>query len=708
MQIFELASFPIDQIRDRSALAQEIGAWFADRPWPSRLLAYSRRSDLGPARRRAERRLQTIASGQAGGPQSWAVPWLRDALRFYQALDQQHLRSAQYLLLTWEPPGVSQAALLPTVRRSFQRAPRLIEHVPPPILCDYREHDGILQAERPGAPFLACMLSYEMRGSIDLDALHALMSVPYDLALALDVQTRPQARVLARSERAYMAARAASSDWRQKDARAERQLADAEQALHELVHQNLHDIQVGVLVAGETRAELEAHLADVAGLLGSRLKLFRPLGVQGEALRLWSATPAAQIDIPWKRRNVFSHGVGCLAGLVTYHRASGTNGLLWGVDGQRLAPLMLDLFADRKAAHMVVLGKTGYGKTYFLNTMALRAAALEGYRVIMIDAFENAARVRRAARSGAQERWLTLETPINILDRVFDDEGWLAPQIEHVISQLGLLMGTLGLSAANQKVLVPRLFRPEERGVLDRALTQLYERSAAVSSEHSLQLAELVAVLDALGEPEARQIADTLNAMLRGSRERSAPLNAFGQRFNASTGMRWSFDSPITCYDMGAISARAPEWLPFYYAQVIGAINRYMRDPRRDRSRPTLLIIDEYGYAAQIESVARLAADICKVARKYGIGLLVVDQSPHTFQSPTGKDILDNAPAKILFHLDDEPARLAGELIGDLTPAHVEFLGRAERGEAVAVFGNDVHILLVESSAQERRFLMGS
>ena len=598
MQIFELGSFPIDQVRDHDATAQTIGAWFADRPWPARLLAYSRRSNLEPVRRRVHAELGMRA-------REWARPWLQDALRFYDVLQQHHLRSAQYVLVAWEPPGAG-SALLPTVRRAFGRTPRLLERVPVPIGCAYREHDGALHPEQPGAPFLGCLLSFDMRGTIDLDVLHALLSAPYDLALAIDVDTRPQSRVLARSERAYMTARAASSDWHQKDARAERQLADAEQALHELVHQNLHDVQIGVLVSGETRAELEAHLADVSDMLGGRLKLFRPLGQQAEALRLWSTTPAAQIDIPWKRRNVFSHGVGCLAGVVTYHRASNTDGLLWGIDGQRLAPLMFDLFADRRAAHMVILGKTGYGKTYFLNTMALRAATQGGYRVIMIDAFENAARMQRAARDGAEACWLTLETPINILDIVFEDANWLAAQIEHVISQLGLLMGTVGLGPSNQKVLVPRLFRPEERGVLDRALAQVYTTNYGRQSF----LSDLVAMLDDLGEPESGQLADTLNTMLRGTRDRGALLNAFGRRFNAPTGLRWTFQHAITCYDMGAISARAPEWLPFYYAQVIGAINRYMRDPGRDRTRPTLLVIDEYGYASQIESVARLAADI--------------------------------------------------------------------------------------------------
>jgi hypothetical protein len=74
-----------------------------------------------------------------------------------------------------------------------------------------------------------------------------------------------------------------------------------------------------------------------------------------------------------------------------------------------------------------------------------------------------------------------------------------------------------------------------------------------------------------------------------------------------------------------------PEQLrPFYYAQVIGAILHYMRDPHRDRRRKTVLQIDEFGYLAQTESLAQLAATICKVARKYGLGLIAIDQNPGT------------------------------------------------------------------------------
>jgi hypothetical protein len=710
MQIFQLGSFPIDQIDEPDRLAWSLGEWFKDRPYPVRLLAFSRPFDMRPARAQLDRQVAELGGPRAAS--SWRLPWLREAQRFYDALAERHLRRADYLLVTWEPGGVSAAALATSIRRAFRREPQAGARIPAVLAGSYIEQDGFLQPEQPGAPYLAGLISYDMRGEIDLGALHDLISLPYDLSLAIDIQTRPVGRVLALTERSFAVSRAAADDGHLKDARAERQAADAERALHELVRQNLHDVQIGVLVAAPTRAALETRVAEVSEALGGRLKLTRPLGVQREILSLWSTRQAGQIDIPWRRRNIYSHGVGCLAGVVTYHRPSQTDGLLWGIDSQRMGPLMLDLFADRRAAHVVVLGMTGSGKTYFLNTMALRAAALSGYRVVMIDAFANAERVQRAAGAGARGNWLSLETPINLLDIVFDESvgDWRAAQVEHVISQLALLLGTLGTDQGGRKCFRPRLFQPEERGVLDRALSNIYaELSPDLPADRTPLLEELIAALDIVGEPEGLAIADTLSKLLFGSASRVATTpTRLGLRFNAHTAIDWRFARGITCFDLSAITATAPEWLPFYYAQVIGAVNRDMRDRRRDRAVPTMLVIDEFGYAAQVESVARLAADICKVARKYAIGLVVADQNPHTFQSATGREIFENAAAKILFRLERSAAATVGELIADLTPAHRQFLGEAQRGETVAVFGNDVYLMNVETSPLEHRQLSGS
>jgi hypothetical protein len=104
-----------------------------------------------------------------------------------------------------------------------------------------------------------------------------------------------------------------------------------------------------------------------------------------------------------------------------------------------------------------------------------------------------------------------------------------------------------------------------------------------------------------------------------------------------------------------------------------------------------------------------LAATIAKVARKYGIGLIAIDQNPITFiNSEHGRFIFENAAAKVLFRLDDLPARQMADAISDLRPAHVSYLTRAGKGMALAVVGNDVYTMNVEANPYELRMLRGS
>jgi type IV secretory pathway VirB4 component len=143
--------------------------------------------------------------------------------------------------------------------------------------------------------------------------------------------------------------------------------------------------------------------------------------------------------------------------------------------------------------------------------------------------------------------------------------------------------------------------------------------------------------------------------------------------------------------------------------QASGAINRYLRQIGRDTRRKIFLEIDEFGYAAQVEAVARLAVEICKTARKYGCGIVLVDQNPLTFlESESGRQIYENATARILFHLDDMAARQIGAAMSDLTPEHIAFLPQAQPGECLAIIKNDVYRVNVETHPLEARVFMGS
>lgn len=657
-------------------------------------------------------RLRWSAVGDALDTLLWRLPWAKEMARFYEALQHRHLRSASYILVAWPPADVSAQTLAATLRHATGREVQVLDRLPCVLDGPYREQPACLKPEQTGLPWLATLLSYDARGAWDATTLHGLLDANYDVAIAIDVHTMTRNQAMRSAEMAYNAARVVARDAQVVDMRAGRVIAAAEQVMHELVHESLHTVQIGVLVGGATAEELETNIAETRSRLGTQLRLMRPVGVQAEALKLWSLAPRNRIDAPLKPRSMLSHGVGCCMGLLGYHQASSTEGLFWGLDAVRRSPLFFDLFRNNQAAHMVILGKTGFGKTFFLNLLALRAAALAGQRVIGIDAFRNGERIAAAARAGARCYALGLETAINILDIVYSDSevegGWIASQVQHVIGQIALLLGTPGRSPDGKEQYLPRPMSIAERGVLDRTLSDLYAAVGPQAGREQMPLlSDLVVLLEGFQVPEARAQARALRMLLYGSDSPDeTTLTGLGRSFNRHTEVDWRFGSDIVYYDVSGV----PELLrPFYYTQTIGAILRYMRDPSRDRSRKTLLQIDEFGYLTQVEALARLAATICKVARKYGIGLVAIDQNPITFLgSENGRFIFENAVAKVLFHLDDFPARQMGEAISDLTPAHVDFLSHAGVGEALTVVGNDVYVMTVEANPKELRALRGS
>ena len=225
----------------------------------------------------------------------------------------------------------------------------------------------------------------------------------FDVSVVVDVQTVPRNRARRKMELAYNAARLVTRDDQLIDTRAEQVFTDAQRVLHETTQQGFHLVTIAVLVSGDTRSALEQHIAVILERLGSALRLMRVAGVQDQVLRLWSPAPTVRLDLPRKGWNMLSHGVGCCAGLIGYHGASRTDGILWGIDAVRRAPLFHDPFRNNQAGHMCVLGKTGYGKTWFLNMVTMRAA-LQGWKVIALDLAENGLRIERAAGMGCITR----------------------------------------------------------------------------------------------------------------------------------------------------------------------------------------------------------------------------------------------------------------------------------------------------------------
>lgn len=631
----------------------------------------------------------------------WPLGWILEMQRFYQHLQEGRLRAIDHYVMTWEPATMDGAVIQAQLRHVVGRDVHIVETMPPIIGCTYTEEAQRLVPTQPGFPFLAILISHEIRGDWDGQTLHDLLNVPFDISIVVDSSPEPRNKAMRMAEIAHSAARMVQRDEKLLDTRAEHVFHDSYRVLHELRHQALHYVTIAILVPGETEAALESNVAEIAGRLGTSLRLTRVAGTQGELLKLWSPQPTKRLDIPQTAWNMLSHGLGCCACLVGYHRAHHVTGLLWGFDAQRHSPLFYDLFSGNQAAHMCILGKTGYGKTLFLNQVTLRAAAILGWKVIAFDAENNAARIEKAAGVGARCNYLGLHCSINILDVVFDEDserGWLADQVQHVIDQLAMLLGEPGVNEFGKKVVFPRRWTTTERGLLDRALSDLYSTvDPRAPAEAMPRLSDFIVCLLSIDRPETDHLAQELQDFLSGS---------LASTFDATTNVDWDFSSDINYFDFRNVQET---YLAFFYGQAVGAVYRYMRDPYRDTSRPTLFIIDEFYLVTQTESVGNMAATLAKVARKYKIGLLPADQNPGTYlDNKYGLQIWENSVGKVLFHLDDLPARRMGDAISDLTESQVAFLTQAQPGEAVMIFKNDVYVAQVQNNQREARALIGS
>ena len=775
MAILQLSSFPIEQMRNLQQLEERLGQWFAGKSYPVRLLAFSHTFDMSKPTRRIRSDMEQItalgaaaepvlhaidahlakrdgvpppwdvfqrlsprhqqafhevfrgqtvleqaiatqdmrlwvAIGDALATVLWPLPWMKEMIRFYEALTMRHIRSATYMLLTWEPDTTSPESIANTMKLATQRGVQVVQKLPAVIKGPYTELDTKLRPEQPHLPWLQVVTAYDVRGNWDATTLHEVLNAPFDVAISIDISTVGRNAAQRAAEFAYNAARLAISG-KQKDVRGERIFIDAQHVMHALTQQSLHDVQISVLVSGDSEDSLRSNVSEIESRMGMALKLTTIAGTQGEMLKLWSTAKKHQIAAPLRTRNMLSNGVGCLAGILGYHRVSGTDGILWGLDAVRRAPIFFDLFSGNAAGHMLILGKTGFGKTWFVNQFTMRGAAIAGWKIIGIDAFKNGERIEGAAGAGARCNWIGLNSVVNIFDIVIDpnEDGWLQAQVAIVLDQLSMLLGQPGRNDEGKEQLLPRVFSITERGVLDRAITALYaemENPLAPLDQMPI-LSDLMHRLEQYAEAEAKDVAREIRMLCFGSEDRSVTTpSSLGKSFNGHTTVDWNFGKDVNYFDFHAV----PNILrPFYYAQAIGAVNRYMRDPKRDVKRRTLLIIDEFGYVTQVQAVAQMAADICKVARKFGIALIVIDQNPTTFlNNQAGLAIWENTRVKLCFHLDDKPARLVGDNVSDFTPSHVEFLSRADRGQCVVLIDNDVFVMLVETNPKETRAFAGS
>jgi hypothetical protein len=466
---FAVTPFAQHMLPDPSVLEGRLTHFFATQRHPCRMISVSTRFTLDGPLGELQRQIAALEDDELS---RWRGRWLKEYRRLLAFLGERHLRRIRHTLLIWPDAGADPQAIahLGAAALGTALTPAPFE---PPLRGRYLERRDHLAPERPGQPYAALLTSYDLRGSWDLRTLHTLLRLDGDLALAVDSTPIGPGAAALRTDAAFRTQQAQVLDPSVKDVRAERALRDLEHAMHALDQQALHRLSITLLLQAPTRAALEARVQEARDTLGARLRLMRPAGGQAALLQLFGPTPTAQIDAPLRPRTTLSHGL-AVSVPFGFCRPEATGGVLWGIEQGSAAPVFFDPFADRQAAHLVCIGKTGSGKTFAMMVWLLRLL-LSGHQAVVIEPMGHAQRLVAACGRGGASYSVELGQPINVLDMAAaPGPGRLAAQIAHVRGQLALLLGHSELDGTGEARPQARVFSNFERAALEQALIALY------------------------------------------------------------------------------------------------------------------------------------------------------------------------------------------------------------------------------------------
>ena len=306
----------------------------------------------------------------------------------------------------------------------------------------------------------------------------------------------------------------------------------------------------------------------------------------------------------------------------TTSELSANEGVLYGMNEHNGSLIIFDRFTLENA-NMVVFGKSGGGKSYFVKLEAMRSLMFDT-EVIIIDP-ENEYQALTHALGGEYIRFhFGTETKINPFD-------------------LALLRTASGESELNQKILsLHGFFRvvmgkltPAEDAILDRALILAYKQRG-ITPDPSTQdrepplMEDLYKSLIGMEEPAARGLADRIEKFVKGSL-----VGIFDQQTNVE------IRNPLTVFSIRDLEE---ELRPIAMYLILDFI---WTKVRRDLKR-RLLIVDEAWYMMKFPDSAYFMNSIAKRARKYYLGVTTISQDVEDFLRLIWAAIIQNSSLQVL------------------------------------------------------------
>ena len=422
-----------------------------------------------------------------------------------------------------------------------------------------------------------------------------------------------------------------------------------------------------------------------------------------------SSLPLASLDkklYELSKRNVLTTGAASCYPFTSYSICD-DNGILFGVNKHNNSLVIADIFDSKqyKNSNICILGCSGAGKTFTMQTMALRMRR-KSIQVFIIAPLKGHEFYRACKNVGGEFIQISpaSRSCINIME---------IRKVDNSVNELldGPTLDASALASKIQKLhiffslLIPDM-NHEEKQLLDEALIKTYARKGITHKNESLLDPEhpdqykampiLEDVYDILMESrDTKRLAHILNRLVHGS------ASSFNQQTNVD------LTNKYTVLDISELTGSSD----LLTVGMFVALDYVWDKAKENRTEEKAIFVDEVWQligASSNRLAAEFVLEIAKIIRAYsGAGIFATQDLNDFFaldDGKYGKGIINNCKTKIILNMEDEEAQRVKHIL-HLSETEVMNITHFQRGNGLISTNNNNITVEFKASALEKELI---
>ncbi|MGN0404714.1 MAG: ATP-binding protein [Bariatricus sp.] len=422
-----------------------------------------------------------------------------------------------------------------------------------------------------------------------------------------------------------------------------------------------------------------------------------------------SSLPLANLDkklYELSKRNVLTTGAASCYPFTSYSICD-DNGILFGVNKHNNSLVIADIFDSKqyKNSNICILGCSGAGKTFTMQTMALRMRR-KGIQVFIIAPLKGHEFYRACKNVGGEFIQISpaSQNCINVME---------IRKVDNSVNEL-LDGPTLDASALASKIqrlhiffslLIPDM-NHEEKQLLDEALIKTYARKgithkneSLIDPDHPNQYKEMPILEDVynilMESPDTKRLAHILNRLVHGS------ASSFNQKTNVD------LTNKYTVLDISELTGSSD----LLTVGMFVALDYVWDKAKENRTEEKAIFVDEVWQligASSNRLAAEFVLEIAKIIRAYsGAGIFATQDLNDFFaldDGKYGKGIINNCKTKIILNMEDEEAQRVKNIL-HLSETEVMNITHFQRGNGLISTNNNNITVEFKASTLEKELI---